>query len=234
MFPAVQADAGGSRTEGFRPDPSYNTVGNETNPQTPARGLMDKGEEKCLVRKLRRLDERAWAQFCSVYSGPLLRLIQSYFGCGREMAEEGVQMTYLRCVRSIRTFDPSRGSLFQWLITVARNEMHTIFRAERKTCPTVSLSSLPEHIKERILNGLDTAPLPDEVLARKDLQVFVQETFMELNSRFCRALLLKYVDCLKVSEIAVRMALSEKAVESLLSRSRAAFRAAFLEKLERT
>ena len=194
---------------------------------------MDKADEKALVRRLLKMDEKAWEQFCGEFSRPLLEFVRLCFGCGREKAEEVVQMTFVRCVRSIRTFDPSRGRLLDWLKAVSKNEAHTVIRAERRNSVSVPLSSLPEHIADQILERIDRTPLPDTLAARGDIQLLIQETLMELNSRYREVLIMKYVNGLKVSEIAAELNVSEKAAESVLSRSRAAFRKVFLEKVRR-
>ncbi|MHC4648258.1 MAG: RNA polymerase sigma factor [Planctomycetota bacterium] len=193
---------------------------------------MDKAEEKALVPRLARMDEQAWEVFCKEYSLPLLEFVRFSFGASTETAEEVVQMTFVRCVRSIRTFKPSRGRLFGWLKAISRNEAHTLLRADSATVGAVPPSSLAENAADKILDKIDSSPLPEEVLARKDVQLLVQETLVELNSRYRQALIGKYLDNLRVSQLAQRMAASEKAVESVLVRSRGAFRKALLQKLE--
>jgi len=192
---------------------------------------MDKAEEKALVRRLARMDGGAWEVFCREYALPLLDFVRFSFGCSREAAEEVVQMTFVRCVRSIRTFKPSRGRLFGWLKAISKNEAHTLASEGAGTVGIVPLSSLAENAAGEILDKIDSSPLPEELLARKEAQLLVQETLVELNSRYRQALVGKYLDNLKVAQLAHRMAASEKAVESVLVRSRAAFRKALLEKL---
>jgi RNA polymerase sigma-70 factor (ECF subfamily) len=186
---------------------------------------MDQVEEKALVRGLIRMDERAWTVFCSEYSMPLLTYVRLQFACNREPAEEVVQMSFVRCVKSIRSFDPSEGRLFPWLKAVARNEAHTLL-ATYPAQPEVA-SEIPGEAVE----SLDKAVLPDEILARKETQLLVHEALMELPSRHRNALILKYLENCRVAEIARRLGQSEKAIESLLSRSRDAFRAMFLKKV---
>ncbi|MHC4620172.1 MAG: RNA polymerase sigma factor [Planctomycetota bacterium] len=192
---------------------------------------MDRAQEKAFVRKLAKMDGRTWELFCREYSLPLREYVQFSFGCGREKAEEVVQMTFVRCVRSIHTFKPSRGRLFGWLKAVSRNEAHTLMDDDTKTVATMPLSALAEPAVDEILEQIGSSPIPDEFLAGKDLQLLVQETLLELNSRYREAVVEKYVGNLKVSEIARRMKTSEKAVESVLARARAAFRRALLEKI---
>ncbi|MHC4575583.1 MAG: RNA polymerase sigma factor [Planctomycetota bacterium] len=192
---------------------------------------MDRAQEKAFVRKLARMDGRAWELFCREYSLPLREYVQFSFGCSREKAEEVVHMSFVRCVRSIHTFKPSRARLSTWLKAVSRNEAHTLIDEDSKTVGVIPLSTLGEPAAGEILEKIDSGPIPDELLAGKDLQLLVQETLLELNSRYREAIVRKYLDNLKVSEIARRMKTSEKAVESVLARARAAFRKAVCEKI---
>jgi RNA polymerase sigma-70 factor (ECF subfamily) len=192
---------------------------------------MDRVQEKAFVRKLAKMDGKTWEEFCRQYSLPLLEYVQFSFGCGREKAEEVVQMTFVRCVRSIHTFKPSRGRLLGWLKAISRNEAHTLMGADSRAVPAVPLSSLAGSAAQETLAKVHSDAISDELLAGKDLQLLVHESVLELNCRYREALVNKYLNNLKVSEIARRMKTSEKAVESVLARARAAFRNTLLEKI---
>jgi len=194
-------------------------------------GLMDISEEQNLAKGLAQMDEAAWEQFCRLYGPPLLSFVRYALGLDAEKADEAVQMTLIRCVRSISTFDPARGNLFAWLKAISRNEAHTLARRDQKHAVEISHSAFQQEVVERILQTVDTSDLPDEILARRDLQLLVREVLMSLPERQRKALVMKYVEEIRVAEIARQLGASEKAVESLLSRSRGAFRAAFLEKV---
>lgn len=187
---------------------------------------MDQAEEKALVCGLIRMDERAWTVFCSEYSMPLLTYVRLQFACSREQAEEVVQMSFVRCVKSIRSFDASEGRLFPWLKAVARNEAHTLL----STYP--ARPQVASDVPCEAVESLDDAVLPDEILARKETQLMVHEALMALPSRNRKALILKYLENCRVAEIARALGQSEKAIESLLSRSRNAFKAVFLRKAD--
>ena len=186
---------------------------------------MDQPEEKALVRGLARMNEGAWQVFCSEYSLPLLAYVQLQFGCSRELAEETVQMSFVRCVKSIGSFNPSQGRLFPWLKAVARNEAHTLLAT------SASRQEVAWENPGEAVESLDEAVLPDEILARKEMQLRVHEALIELPSRNRKALILKYLENCRVAEIAERLGQSEKAIESLLTRSRNAFKAVFLKKV---
>jgi RNA polymerase sigma-70 factor (ECF subfamily) len=191
---------------------------------------MDHAEEKQLVHKLTRMDERAWETFCAAYAAPLRAFARVQLGCDANMAEELVQTAFLRCVRSIRTFDPARGRLFPWLKAILRNARNDALSAGRNIGNYVPASGAAD-IACPVLEAIDTAPLPDAVLEREDVKLLVHETLVELPARFHDALHMKYLERLSMADMARRGAGSEKAVESLLTRSREAFRKLFLEKL---
>jgi RNA polymerase sigma-70 factor (ECF subfamily) len=176
-------------------------------------------EECSLVERLVQLDNSAWEEFCRKYSGPLLAGVRLRFGASQELAEEIVHMTFIRCVKSIKTFDPARGRLFGWLNAIARNEAHTLLR---KASPPGRVELDPED--RQWIERIDEAALPDEQLCRQEFRSLILETVMELSSHHRQVLVMKYLEDRKVAEMAVMLGQSEKAVESMLTRSRLALK----------
>jgi len=191
---------------------------------------MDQTEEKTFIRKLKKMDKWAWEVFCREYSAPLLAFVRFRFGCDREKAEEIVQMTFIRCVKSIRNFKTSRGTLLNWLKTISKNEAHTLLQQDQKQFAAKTSAFSSEETIEGVLEEIDTVALPEEVIAKGEFQLLIHETIAELYSRYRKVLILKYVENRKVAEIAMMLGQSEKAIESLLSRSRQAFKKVFLQK----
>ncbi len=193
---------------------------------------MDRSEEKAFVRKLAKMDNAAWELFCRQYWLSLLTYVQYRFGRNRQESEEIVQMTFVRCVKAIRSFKPSRGRLFEWLKAISNNEAHSFLGQGQKHPATQSLPSHAGYIKDGELEKIVSVTLAHDILSRKEVRMLIHETIMELYSRYRKALIMKYVENRKVSEIAITLRQSEKATESLLSRSRQAFRQVFLRKLK--
>jgi RNA polymerase sigma-70 factor (ECF subfamily) len=131
--------------------------------------------------------------------------------CGslRDLADDVVQDIWLIAVRRIRRFDPTAGSFHAWLCGIAANVLRNHLRARRRRAdrqePLASDPAAADRRRgERVAEALATLPERSE-----------------------RVLRMKYLDRMSVAEIAAGCGETEKAVESLLSRARAAFREAY-------
>ncbi len=167
--------------------------------------------ERWLRRAVLAGDERAWRalyeQSCDcLYHYALWR-------CGglRDRAEEVAQETWLHAVRRVADFDPGRGPFVAWLRGIAANHLRNRARrdANRRTQP---------------LGGEPVAP--DGALESAER---VAAALAALPPRYESVLRAKYLDGLSVADIAAETGETAKAVESLLSRARQAFREAYLE-----
>ena len=176
-------------------------------------------DERQLAERLADRDDNAWETFCREYSGPLLSVVRQRFACSEELAEEVVHLTFIRCVKAIRSFDPARGRLFDWLKAIARNEARTHLRRARPA-GHVELDARDHQWLEQV----DHAALPDEQLCRAEVRSLILDTVMGLSSHYREVLVMKYLEDRRVAEMAATLGQSEKAVESLLTRSRVAFK----------
>jgi RNA polymerase sigma-70 factor (ECF subfamily) len=75
---------------------------------------------------------------------------------------------------------------------------------------------------------LESEPFDDELLRREETREMVNATMSQLPSHYRDALEAKYVAGQSVRDIATAWNMTEKAIESRLTRARKAFRAAFL------
>ena len=74
------------------------------------------------------------------------------------------------------------------------------------------------------IEAIDSEPLPDEVLERKETAVIVQTALGKLESKEQAVLKARYIEGLRAQEIAGRIGVSKKAVYSLLYRAKISLR----------
>src|SRR5262249_23632804 len=151
-------------------------------------------------------------------------------GRNQALCEEVVQETLVRAMRELDRYDPARcgDNIFPWLTGLARNEISRVLSREKNA---VSLESLWARMDKELLTlyaKLEQEPFGTEVLQREETRELVNTTMSQLPPHYREALEAKYVGGRSVRDIAAVGNVSEKAVESLLTRARQAFRVTFL------
>jgi len=160
----------------------------------------------------------------------LFRFCFHRIGRNRHLCEEVVQETMLRAIRELEHYEPARAgnNIFPWLAGLARNEIRRVLAREKAT---VSLESLWDKMDRDLLalyERLEAAPFADDVLRREETREMVGATMSQLPPHYREALEAKYVLGQSVRDMAAALKVSEKAVESQLTRARRAFRETFL------
>src|SRR5439155_19973420 len=157
-------------------------------------------------------DEHAWREWYDE-SAPGLRAYVHWRCAGRhDLADEVVQETWLTAVRRVREFDPRQGRFAAWLCGIAANLLRNRLRDRRRQGGRV-----------RVLAGDWPAPDEDHAAGREQSEC-VALALAELSPRYEQALRAKYLDGLSVQAMADRWGETPKAIESLLTRAREAFR----------
>jgi RNA polymerase sigma-70 factor (ECF subfamily) len=161
---------------------------------------------------------------------PLYRFCYHRIGRNQHLCEEVVQETLLRALRELEQYEPARAgnNILPWLTGLARNEIRRVLARERAT---VSLETLWDKMDCDLLalyERLDAEPFSDDLLRREETREMVGATMSQLPAHYRETLEAKYVLGKSVRDIAAALKMSEKAVESQLTRARKAFRATFL------
>ncbi len=133
------------------------------------------------------------------------------------LAEELVQRTVFDAVRGRCSYDPGRGSPAEWIFGIARNNIRLEIR-KRASGPSID-GDISGYI-----DAIDSEPLPDEVLERKETAAVVRAALNRLASKEQQVLKAKYIEDLSARKIAGQMGITEKAVHSLLYRARISLR----------
>jgi hypothetical protein len=104
-------------------------------------------------------------------------------------------MTFIRCIKSIRTFKPSRGRLFNWLKAISKNEAHTLFQQEQKKLVTI------DGIFEEIDNKKDAAEELEVEELVLDAQLLARDLDIKMLETVSRVLIGSAADKLSTAEL---------------------------------
>lgn len=160
-------------------------------------------------------DAHAWRHWYDAHFERLAAYVRWRCGGLRDLADDVLQEAWLVAVNRLRSFDPAKGSFFDWLCGIAANAARNAIR-----------SRLRQKARARPLGATDDRPgqEPADPTERAER---VAAALAALPDHYEAALRSKYLDGLSVNEIAARRGESPKGVESLLARARQAFREAY-------
>jgi RNA polymerase sigma-70 factor (ECF subfamily) len=171
-------------------------------------------------------DERAFDEFFEVNFDRVFRFAVRRTG-DPEVAQDVAQATLVTGVRKLHTWR-GESALFTWLCAICRRELAAHWKRTSRQPPPGAFDDEPEAraLLEQIAAGGDG---PERQLERREIARLVQATLDYLPDRYGDLLEWKYLDGCPVAEIAARLRATPKAVESMLTRARQAFRDGFTE-----
>ena len=191
----------------------------------PRESQRDPGDrvswESGLIARVRGGDEQAWRTlYDASFEG--LHVYVSWRAAGRrDVTEDVVQETWLTAVRRIASFEPERGSFSGWLRGIAAK----LFENRRRRDDVRRRRMRPLNPEAALAEAGDDGPEPED-LARR-----IAGALTALPPRYEAALRAKYLERRSVAQIAEERSETPKAIESLLTRARDAFREVY-RKLE--
>ena len=170
-----------------------------------------------LTSAMRRGDEEAYREFFRLYFHRLLAYLIVVTRGDEELARDLLQQTMIKVAKHIRVFD-DEAVLWRWLALLARTAAVDQCRKSQRY-----FGFLKRFWSFR-------AP-PSQVENDGVFEVALSEQMQLLDSEDRRILEKKYFDRSSVKDIAAELNLSEKAVESRLTRARAKLKQQLLERL---
>ena len=180
-----------------------------------------------LVEGLLRGDRRAFEQFFNEYYPKLYRFVKRRMPRDAATAEDIAQGTLCRALESLRGYR-GEAALFTWLCTLCRREMSARWDETRAWNAAPRLAEDDPAIRaalESLLAREQWDPLA--AADREQVRDSILTTLDYLPAPYGDILEWKYLRDMSMGEIARRLGRSPKAVESLLTRAREAFRATF-------
>lgn len=169
-----------------------------------------------LTRGLVQGCDADFVRFHDLYYDRLRRYLWA-FSHDSELTNEALQETYLRTARKARVFR-DEAALWNWLCAIARNALRDL--ARKRQCYRNALERFSQESQE----GAPLTPAPDS-RQRDEEQLHAQlQRLPPLGRQVIEA---KYLSNRTVRDIALSLEISEKAVESRLSRARQRLRTLF-------
>jgi len=181
--------------------------------------------EQKLIGTIIAGDKKALREFYKTFKPKLER----FFGrriSDQHDCEEVVADTLLSAIDSLPLFS-GKSKLSTWVMAIAKHELVDYYR--RKKVKTFIFSHFPflENLVSKALG-------PELALEEKEAKKKIAGVFEKISEGYVEILRLKYMDGLSMREIAERLEITVKAVESKLSRARKAFRKYFGKKIQIT
>jgi RNA polymerase sigma-70 factor (ECF subfamily) len=183
-------------------------------------------EDRRLVTRLLRGDERAFDNFVEAYYPRLYRFVFVRLESDAAASHDVVQSVFQKVAGSLESYR-GEAALFTWLCAFCRHEIAAHWRRRARLVPEVELREDSPEVRAA-LESLAAAQQTDS-LERRELGRLVRSVLDRLPVRYGSALQWKYIEEVPVQQIAERLELTPKAAESLLTRARAAFRESFTE-----
>ncbi|MDO4812727.1 MAG: sigma-70 family RNA polymerase sigma factor [Eubacteriales bacterium] len=170
-------------------------------------------EERDLILRVQERDEAAFEALVRLYEKKVYTLCRRMCG-NEEDAQEASQDAFLAVWRAIGTFR-QESSFSTWLYRLATNACIDLLRRNKRSGGSVSLDD-----EETAPELVDTRPLPQQELERRETQRLVEDGLRALPDDYRAILLLREVQGLSYAEIAQVTQLELGTVKSRISRGR--------------
>jgi RNA polymerase sigma-70 factor (ECF subfamily) len=173
-----------------------------------------------LTRRLAAGDEAAFRELHAQYFDRLYHFLLVVTHGNQQEAQDALQQTFVRVIRYIRVFE-SEDVLWGWLKAIARSAAQDGYRKQQRYSALL----------RRFAFGLQPARLEPNCDEENRLTALLDESLAQLPVEERRLLEAKYIDGFTVKELCTQTGLTEKTIESRLSRLRHALRDRVFRKL---
>ena len=183
--------------------------------------------DKKLVARLLKGDRRSFDAFFNSYFLRMYRFALVRMDHDHDLAEETAQEVLCQAISKMATYR-GEASLYAWMCTFCRHEISKQWKASKRALGDTALREDDPEIQAALESLLSaTSYNPDVALYQTEISRLVKVALDNVPALYADALESKYVHGMSVREIAKRVGRSSKAVESILSRAREAFRDSF-------
>ncbi len=186
---------------------------------------MQLDQELAIAQGLREGRPEAWGALYDGHAERLWEWVARRMGGRSADVADVLQETFLAAARCASQYDDTRGSLWLWLIGIARNHVALHYRREERHTPGVHASRwrfAGDGRLKRWLEGLDDSP--SEALESAELSGLVRIVLSRMTPDYESLLTAKYLEGVSVEDLAHAEETTVTAIRSKLARARQAFR----------
>ena len=176
--------------------------------------------DPALVRLVQEGSPAALEALYQRYRPSVWRYVYTHVSGNQATAEDVVSEVFLSAIRGLEKLDPDGGSLYAWLMGIARHKLADHWRTMGRAREQLEMTSLDQTHCRRTDD-------PHGLLETHENRMQVVKIMAELPDEERLILEWKYLDDLSVRDIANRICRTEKAVEAMLYRARKSFRTIF-------
>ena len=171
--------------------------------------------DKELIERIKTGNQNAFKELYQRYSDLLFAFILIRMDNNKEASTDIWQETWIIAVEKISDFS-FKSTVFTWLCAIAKNKISDYYRVNEKH------RIINNEIRKSIDIENEEIDMVDDVVQEDVLTVLAN-----LSEKYRYILLSRYFENKSVEEISLAIGKSYKATESLLTRSREAFRKKF-------
>ncbi len=182
--------------------------------------------DRALVRRLLAGEARAFDEFFDGNFPGLYRFALTRVNYDEDAAEDVAQATICKAITKLRTYR-GEAALFTWLCTFCRHEISAFYKRTRTSMQRVHLIEDAPEVRAALESLKGELAGPAQAFDRAEIGRLVHVALNQLPPHYGNVLEWKYLEGVPVKEMAIRLGLSPKATESVLTRARNAFRDAF-------
>jgi RNA polymerase sigma-70 factor (ECF subfamily) len=186
--------------------------------------LLDEHEQLAVIHGLRKGSRDAWARLYDACSVDVWRYAARLLGPDAAAVSDIVQEAFIEAARSARNFDPSRGTVWNWLAGIVHHRVSAYWRESTRQDRLRQLANSGELDVGHLLDGQQETKA---ALESRDIADFVRRVLAELPFDYASLLTAKYLDDCSLAAIAVDYGSSIEAAKSRLARARQQFRSKF-------
>ena len=185
-------------------------------PEAGAAAPVPHAQDFELARRLVERDRKAVAEFVANHADALYGYVRLRLAPRTEQADDVVQEVFLAAWQRIGSFR-GESPLRAWLLGIARHKIEDVYRQRLREPDPLSEDDGPGETPT-------DAGFLDDAIDRRRLRERATAVLNELPEAYSTVLLWRYWEHRSTADMAAATGKTEKAVERLLSRARAAFR----------